>query len=204
MTPEARRRIGAVAALVLGLSLGLALLPIHASGTVPAAVGSFLWQAFGVGAVGFPLLGIGVAMAGFGWLERLDMKRTAILVGGLAVLVPFFIGAIVRIDATAFDPPLADWALAPRLVGILPGFLANLLTGVLGRPITVLVGFLALTTLTVLTVGWHPLARLEKRAGGQAVGRSDLGAGTPRFQPAVQTSVVEVEDLEDGAVDEAP
>src|SRR5690242_8274464 len=138
MTPEAERRIGAVAALVLGLSLGLALLPIHAAATVPAKVGTFLWTTFGVGAVGFPLLGIGVALAGFGWLERLDMKRTAILVGGLAVLVPFSIGAVVRIEAIAFDPPLAEWAVRSRLVGILPGFLANSLTAVLGKPITVL------------------------------------------------------------------
>ena len=76
MTPESKRRIGAVAALVLGLSLGLALLPIHDPGTVPAAIGRFLWGVFGLGAVGFPLLGVGVALAGFGWLERLDMKRT--------------------------------------------------------------------------------------------------------------------------------
>ena len=203
MSPEARRRIGAVAALVLGLSLGLALLPIHARGTVPAVVGEFLWVTFGAGAVGFPLLGIGVALAGFGWLERLDMKRTAILVGGLAVLVPFFLGAIVRIDATAFDPPLAEWGLAPRLVGILPGFLANALTGVLGKPITVLVGFLALTTLTVLTVEWHPLARLERRVGAETHGRVEEKSEA-RFEPAIQTSQVEVDDLEDGVVDEAP
>ncbi|HEX7918452.1 MAG TPA: hypothetical protein VF454_03565, partial [Gemmatimonadales bacterium] len=204
MTPDAKRRIGAVAALVLGLSLGLALLPIHAPDTVPAAVGNFLWTAFGVGAIGWPLLGIGVAMAGFGWLERLDMKRTAILVGGLAVLIPFFIGAVRTIDAGAFDPELAQWGLWPRLVGILPGFLAHGLTSVLGKPITVLVGFLALTALTVLTVGWHPLARLEKRSGGPAVGRPEELKASPRFEQAMQTSVVEVEDLEDGSVDDAP
>ncbi|HTK57227.1 MAG TPA: hypothetical protein VL295_10380, partial [Gemmatimonadales bacterium] len=211
MTPDAKRRIGAVAALVLGLSLGLALLPIHAPDTVPAAVGNFLWTAFGVGAVGWPLLGIGVAMAGFGWLERLDMKRTAILVGGLAVLIPFFIGSVRTIDAGAFDPELAQWGLWPRLVGILPGFLAHGLTSVLGKPITVLVGFLALTALTVLTVGWHPLARLERRADGRmggSAGAAALGRSgaelQPRFEPAVQTSVVEVEDLEDGSVEDAP
>ncbi|HEX7918264.1 MAG TPA: DNA translocase FtsK, partial [Gemmatimonadales bacterium] len=36
----------------------------------------------------------------------------------------------------------------------------------------------------------------------EALGR--LGGEQPRFQPAVQTSVVEVEDLEDGSVEEAP
>jgi S-DNA-T family DNA segregation ATPase FtsK/SpoIIIE len=205
VTPEAKRRIGAVAFLVLGLSLGLALLPIHDPKTLPAGVGTFLWSVFGLGAVGFPLLGVGVALAGFGWLERLDMKRTAILVGGLSVLVPFFIGAVVRLGPTAFDPPLGQWELLPRLVGILPGFLSSALTGVLGRPITALLGFLALSTLTILTVAWHPLARLEKRSGGQAVGRSEeLPGSKPRFEPSMQTSVVEVEDLEDGSVDDAP
>ena len=203
MTPESKRRIGAVAALVLGLSLGLALLPIHAPRTLPAAVGEFLWATFGLGAIGWPLLGIGVALAGFGWLERLDMKRTAILVGGLAVLVPFFIGAIATVDARAFDPELSQWGLMPRLVGILPGFLANALAGWLGKPITVLVGFLALSTLTILTVAWHPLARLEKRSGGQAVGRSGDPKTEPRFQPAIQTSQVEVDDLEDGSLDDS-
>ncbi len=203
MTPESKRRIGAVAALVLGLSLGLALLPIHAPKTLPAEVGEFLWRSFGLGAVGFPLLGVGVALAGFGWLERLDMKRTAILVGGLSVLVPFFIGALVRVEAAAFLAPLADWGLVPRLVGLVPGFLANALTGVLGKPITALVGFLALSTLTILTVAWHPLARLERRVGAEARGRVPDGP-QPKFQPSIQTSQVEVDDLEDGSVDDAP
>ena len=203
MTPESKRRIGAVAALVLGLSLGLALLPIHNANTLPAAIGRFLWSVFGLGAVGFPLLGVGVALAGFGWLERLDMKRTAILLGGLSVLVPFFIGAVLTVDAAAFVPPVAEWGLVPRLVGILPGFLANALTGVLGRPITALVGFLALSTLTILTVAWHPLARLEKRVDAEARGRVDE-KGRARFEPSIQTSQVEVDDLEDGSVDDAP
>lgn len=203
MTPESKRRIGAVAALVLGLSLGLALLPIHAPKTLPAEVGEFLWRCFGLGAVGFPLLGVGVALAGFGWLERLDMKRTAILVGGLSLLVPFFIGALVRVEAAAFLAPLADWGLVPRLVGLVPGFLANALTGVLGKPITALVGFLALSTLTILTVAWHPLARLERRVGAEARGRVPDGP-QPKFQPSIQTSQVEVDDLEDGSVDDAP
>ena len=203
MTPEAKRRIGAVAFLVLGLSLGLALLPIHTSGTLPAALGEFLWRYFGLGAVGFPLLGIGVAAAGFGWFERLDMKRTAILVGGLVLLVPFFIGAIATVEGSTFDAELAQWGLVPRLVGIIPGLFANGLTGILGKPITVLVGFLLLSTLTILTMAWHPLEKLEKRRVAASEGRK-LEGPQPKFEPSVQTSVVEVEDLEDGSVDDAP
>jgi S-DNA-T family DNA segregation ATPase FtsK/SpoIIIE len=201
VSPEAKQRIGAVAALVLGLSLALALLPIHGETTLPFRVGEFLWRTFGVGAVGFPLLGIGVALSGFGWLERLDMKRTAILVGGLSILVPFFIGAIVRIDASRFLEPLPSWDFAARLVGIVPGLLANLTTGVLGKPITVLLGFLALSALTILTVAWHPLAPLERRSGTAAQGRK-LEGPQPTFTPAIQTSAVEVDDLSDGVVDD--
>ncbi|MEP6744555.1 MAG: DNA translocase FtsK, partial [Gemmatimonadota bacterium] len=84
--------------------------------------------------------------------------------------------------------------LLARLVGVLPGFLASALTGLLGRPISALVGFLALSTLTILTVAWHPLARLERR----------LEKERPKVEPSIQTSQVEVDDLEDGSVDDAP
>ncbi|MFI5235562.1 MAG: DNA translocase FtsK [Gemmatimonadales bacterium] len=164
MTDDARRRLGAVASLVLGLSLGIALLPISGAGALPAAVGGFLWKALGVGAIGFPLLGIGVAAAGFGWFERLDMKRTAVLAGGLSLLIPFFIGTLVRITPGDFPSGLADWHLTARLAGIVPGFFAYELTGALGQVIAALVGFGALSALTILTVGWHPLQRLERRA----------------------------------------
>ncbi|HEU5358629.1 MAG TPA: hypothetical protein VFU45_05905, partial [Gemmatimonadales bacterium] len=102
MSDDARRRIGAVASLVLGLSLGIALLPIPGAGTLPATVGSILWKALGAGAIGFPLVGLGVAAAGFGWFERLDMKRTALLVGGLAVLIPLFIGTLLDLGPALF------------------------------------------------------------------------------------------------------
>ena len=172
MTEDARRRLGAVTALILGLSLGIALLPIHAAGTVPAVIGSLLWRALGVGAIGFPLLGIGVAAAGFGWIERLDMKRAAILAGGLSVLIPFFIGTLVGITSAVFLPPLGEWSLIARLVGIIPGFFAAGLTSALGRIIAALVGFGALSALTILTIGWHPLQRFERRA-----------AAEPEFKP---------------------
>ena len=42
----------------------------------------------GVGALGFPLIGLGVGLAGFDRLPRLDMKRAGVLVGALSLLVP--------------------------------------------------------------------------------------------------------------------
>lgn len=172
MSDDARRRIGAIASLVLGLSLGIALLPIPGVGTVPATIGEILWKALGVGAIGFPLLGLGVAAAGFGWFERLDMKRTALLVGGLAVLVPLFIGTLLDLAPALFDPPLHDWTLGARVVGLVPGFFAHGLTALLGRPIAALIGFGLTSALTILTIGWHPLQRLERRA-----------AEAPEFKP---------------------
>ncbi|MGB7212712.1 MAG: DNA translocase FtsK [Gemmatimonadales bacterium] len=163
MSDDARRRIGAIASLVLGLSLGIALLPIPGVGTVPAAIGEILWKAFGAGAIGFPLLGLGVAAAGFGWFERLDMKRTAMLVGGLAVLIPLFIGTLIDLGPASFDAPLREWALQARVVGLVPGFFSHGLSALLGRPIAALIAFGLTSALTILTVGWHPLQRLEKR-----------------------------------------
>jgi S-DNA-T family DNA segregation ATPase FtsK/SpoIIIE len=193
MTDDARRRLGALAALILGLSLGIALLPIHA-GTLPAALGALLWRALGVGAIGFPLLGIGVAAAGFGWIERLDMRRAAILAGGLSLLVPFFIGTLVGVTGTAFDPPLAEWGIVARLVGIIPGFFAAGLASALGRIIASLIGFGALSALTILTIGWHPLQRLERRA-----------APEPEFKPVrkvAEPRPLPIEDEDDAPGDE--
>ena len=175
MSDDARRRIGAIASLVLGLSLGIALLPIPGVGALPAAIGSSLWKALGAGAIGFPLVGLGVAAAGFGWFERLDMKRTALLVGGLAVLIPLFIGTLLDLGPALFDPPLHEWVLSARVVGIIPGFIAHGLTSLLGRPIAALVAFGLTSALTILTVGWHPLQRLERRA-----------AAEPEFQPVAR------------------
>lgn len=194
MTDDARRRLGAVAALILGLSLGIALLPVHAAGTVPAAIGSLLWRALGVGAIGFPLLGIGVAAAGFGWIERLDMKRAAILAGGLSVLIPFFIGTVAGITSAAFLPPLAEWGLMARLVGIVPGFFAVGLTGTLGRIIASLVGFGALSALTILTIGWHPLQRFERRAVAEPEFKPVRKLSEPKPLPVAEEEEPDEED----------
>ncbi len=162
MTPEDRRRLGAVAAIVLGLFAGLSLVPGLPTGPVGQGLGRLLWQTLGAGALGLPLLGLGVGLAGFDRLPLLDMKRAAALVAGLSLLVPFLIGVISNIGADAFLSPLAEWGPIARLTGLAPAFMARGVTGVVGQVGGILVGFLVLTGLTLLTVAWHPLQRLER------------------------------------------
>ena len=174
MSTDSRRRLGAITALVLGLFVGLTLLPLPLTGSVGKYIGKGLWQVLGAGAVGFPLLGIGVALAGFDRLGKLDMKRSAMLVIGLSVLIPYLIGVLAGVSRTDLDPDLGERGVAASLVGWLPGFFADVISGKVGMLGAVLLGFLALSALTLATFAWHPLQRLEK--GGEA-GRRVSGEG---------------------------
>ena len=164
MNPDDRRRLGAVTALVLGLFAGLSLIPTTLTGPLGESLRNALWQGLGVGALGLPAVGLVIALAGFDRLPRLDMKRAAVLVAGVAVLVPFLIGVLGGVDQAAFDPDYSGWAWGPRLTGIAPAFLSTQVSKVVGKIGGVLVGFLALTALTLATLKWHPLQRLEKPA----------------------------------------
>jgi S-DNA-T family DNA segregation ATPase FtsK/SpoIIIE len=176
VNPADRRRFGAVAALVLGVFLGLTLIPAVPTGPLGRGLGSFLWRALGAGAVGLPLLGLGLGLAGFDRLPRLDMKRAAILLGGLALLVPFTLGVITNVQAAAFDPLLAEWGWPARLAGLAPGFLAGEVVQGIGWVGGLLFAFLALSALTLATLAWHPLHRLERRPDGDE--RAAVGATT--------------------------
>ena len=164
MSEDSRRRLGAIAALVAGCFVGLALLPLPFTGPAGAWLGILLWRLLGVGAAGIPLLGFGLAWAGFDREPRLSMKQAGLLLGGLCLLVPFIIGVIVRSGPTDFTPPLQDWHMDARLVGLLPGFVAAYTTRVVGMGGGLLLGFLGLSALTLLTFAWHPLQRLERAA----------------------------------------
>jgi S-DNA-T family DNA segregation ATPase FtsK/SpoIIIE len=161
MTEEARRRLGAVAALVAGIFLGLTLLPFPLTGPIGGGIGRLLWKGFGAGAIGVPLLGFGLALSGFNRTPRISMKQAALLLGGLSLLVPYFIGVLTRVTAQSFDPPLEQWSLTARAIGVLPGFLATAVYNLVGFAGGLLLGFLALSALTLLTLAWHPLRRLE-------------------------------------------
>ncbi len=174
MSTDSRRRLGAITALVLGLFVGLTFLPIPLTGPVGGYLGQGLWRMLGAGAIGIPLLGLGLALAGFDRLGRLDMKRSAILIVGLSVLLPYLIGVLTGVSRTDLD--LDERGLATSLVGWLPGFFAEAISGKIGVLGAVLLGFLALSALTLATFAWHPLQRLERgraqRTGGQADGRA--------------------------------
>jgi len=124
MTVDNRRRFGAIAALILGLFIGISLLPDPPTGPVGRLLGGFLSTTLGAGALGLPLLGFGIAAAGFNRLPILDMKRVAILVTGLCLLVPYFIGVFSRITPDAFDSAAGIPSWGARMAGVVPGFLA--------------------------------------------------------------------------------
>ncbi len=180
MSGGSRRRLGAITALVIGLFLGLTLLPFPVTGSLGRYIGHGLWQTLGVGALGLPLLGIGVALAGFDRLGRLDMKRSAILIIGLSVLVPYMIGVLTGVTRTDLDPALPDRGIAASLVGWLPGFFAEVSSGKVGLLGAVLLGFLALSALTLATFAWHPLQRLERGRDGSSGRENDGTTEWPR------------------------
>ena len=201
MTPADRRRLGALSALVVGAFLGLCLLPAIPTGAVGRALGAFLWRALGAGAVGLPVLGLALALAGFDRLPRLDMKRAAVLLGGLALIVPFTVGVISGVGSADFVPPPAQWHLTARAAGMLPGVVASGVTSLVGKPGGLLLAFLSLSAVTLLTLAWHPLRRLEadgqadRGTGGQADGRTDgqVDAAPPPRRVARVGPVVEEE-----------
>jgi S-DNA-T family DNA segregation ATPase FtsK/SpoIIIE len=174
MSTDSRRRLGAITALVLGLFVGLTLLPIPVTGPVGRYVGHGLWQILGMGALGIPLLGIGLALAGFDRLGSLDMKRSAVLIVGLSLLIPFIVGVLARVGRTDLDVDVGQRGLAARAVGVLPGFFAETISDKVGVAGAVLLGFLALSALTLATFAWHPLQRLEK--GGTSLDGVSGGA----------------------------
>jgi len=157
---SSRRRLGAVAALVGGVFAALALLPLPVTGPVGRVLGQWLWHTLGAGAVGMPLLGFGIALAGLDRTPRLDMKRSALLMIGLSVLVPFLIGVATEVEREGL---LDAQTLAARATGWLPGFFAIMARQRIGVAGALLLGFLALSALTLYTFGWHPLQRLERK-----------------------------------------
>jgi hypothetical protein len=160
MTPDARRRLGALAALAIGIFLGLTLLHgvLPVTGRVGDVLGARLWGMLGVGALALPVLGVALALAGFERLGPLDMKRAAILISGLGLLVPFLVGVLGRV--TDFEIDRGDGIGA--LTGWLPGFFAVYVPQYVGIAGAVLLGFVALSALTLVTFQWHPLQRLEQ------------------------------------------
>jgi S-DNA-T family DNA segregation ATPase FtsK/SpoIIIE len=182
MSTDSRRRLGAVTALVLGLFVGLTLLPIGITGPVGHLIGRELWQILGAGALGIPLLGLGLALAGFDRLGGLDMKRSAILIVGLSLLLPYLVGVVTHVGRTDLDLDVTQRGFAARVVGVLPGFFAETVSDKVGLAGAVLLGFLALSALTLATFAWHPLQRLERGAEARRRVSGEAGVSEERSE----------------------
>ena len=195
--------MGALTALVVGLFLGLTLLPVKITGPVGGYIGHALWQLLGAGALGIPLLGIGLALAGFDRLGGLDMKRSAILIVGLSVLVPYVVGVLTDVSPADLDADVGQRGFAARMVGLVPGFLAEVISGKIGLAGAVLLGFLALSALTLVTFAWHPLQRLEAgQKAGEGTGASGDVIGPPveKRRKAAKSVMTEEEDEPSAAI----
>jgi S-DNA-T family DNA segregation ATPase FtsK/SpoIIIE len=195
MIGEHRRRFGAVVALVCGLFVTLTLLPVDVTGPIGAWVGTLLWSSLGAGAVGVPLLGFLLGLAGFDRVPRLDMKRAAILAIGATLLVPYLIGVIMHVEQGAFAQP---WAWSARLTGWLPGFFAVSALNTIGTAGALAAGFIALTAVTLGTLAWHPLQRLER-------GPDPVTAPKPKAAPSLKPAPLAVDtddEVEAGEVEQ--
>jgi hypothetical protein len=146
------------------------------------SLGNTLWEWLGAGALGIPLLGIGLALAGFERLGTLDMKRSAFLIIGLSVLLPYLAGVVGQVRPENIN----SQHFLGRMVGAIPGFFAVEIRGWIGLGGAILAGFLALSALTLLTFAWHPLQRLERQpeAATPAPGKGEPARAESRRKPA--------------------
>lgn len=197
LNAEQRREILAVALLAVGLFVLLSLLPMSAfgargeewfpSGNVMGIVGGtlqgLLTAFFGAAAFVVPVL---VALAGLsvgGWIGHGLALRSAVLAGGLLVLVPTAVWIFTAMTTPsgwlgrALGEPLIDWL------------------GWLGA---VLVSGVVLVALSVGTLGWNPLRSVGRGvvSGGGAVGRwaRSLAATARGAAEARSSAIVEEPD----------
>ena len=60
------------------------------------------------------------------------MKRSAILIVGLSVLVPYVVGVLSDVSPADLDADVGQRGFAARMVGLVPGFLAQVISGKIG------------------------------------------------------------------------
>ena len=118
------------------------------------------------------------------------MKRSALLIVGLSVLVPYIVGVVTHVRPSDLDldvgrpkPRGSGGRRAPR---VLRGHISTKI-GVAGA---VLVGFLALSALTLATFAWHPLQRLERKPeqpGDEADARQGRAEAAAARSPSART-----------------
>ena len=156
-----RQELIAIVALLAGLFVGLALLPYGFTGPVGSVLGRMLKTGLGAGAVVLPLFGIAAGLVGFGWLKRVDFRRLSILCGGLVLLVPYAIGVAAGVSTSAdLGADWATWPVSQKLIGLVPGMIVIGVRSVIGLAGAIVLGLIALSVLTILTLDWHPFRRL--------------------------------------------
>ncbi|HWO88722.1 MAG TPA: DNA translocase FtsK [Gemmatimonadales bacterium] len=168
--PRRKDELRATGALLLGVFLALATLPLTASvtGSVGRSVGAAIREVFGAGSAAVPLISLFWSVALLGHFDRNLSRRITVLLGGLAIAIPFALGV-----AYQYGEPAVREALAagipydpPHWVGLVGGFLAYYLRFV-GPVGEALLAFGAFSALTIATVGWNPLGALRKTEGTQ-------------------------------------
>ncbi|HEY6225143.1 MAG TPA: DNA translocase FtsK, partial [Gemmatimonadales bacterium] len=125
----------------------------------------------------------------------LSTGRTAVFVTGLVVLVPYAVGVAGGVNLV-FPPDYANWSVSQQLVGMLPGWVASFAVRTVGTAGGLLIGLVALTALSVFTIGWHPLAILRASTGEHAAevkARAKPEDGLPATRSAVKVIVPERE-----------
>ncbi|MBI4421918.1 MAG: DUF87 domain-containing protein, partial [Gemmatimonadetes bacterium] len=190
-----RQELIAIVALLVGVFVGLTLLPLDLTGPAGRALGRFLWQYLGAGAAVIPLLGVALGLAGFGRLGGTELWRVAALFVGLIPLVPYTLAIVLGIRLASDVPPdYTQWTVAERLVGMAPAFLAVGITSVIGTAGAVILAVLVLSGLTIITLDWHPFRRLAPGAGAAAAAAAAAPTTAPFSPPTVLDEEPEEEE----------
>ena len=194
LKPRHRQELIAIVSLLAGVFIGLTLLPWDVTGPAGRVVGTLLWRLLGAGAALIPVLGLVIALASFGRFRELELRRASALVAGLVILLPFVIAIFAGIRETEHLPASYDqWTTVQRAVGVIPAMSVVLLTSLVGTAGTVILGLIALSSLTIYTLDWHPFHRLTWRSRKPKEGQEDVLSPSRPSPPSPSQSGFEPE-----------
>ncbi len=194
LSPRHRQELVAIVALLVGVFVGLSLLPLDLTGPAGRVTGRFLWQYLGAGAALIPLLGVGLGLAGFGHFGHLALWRVAVLFLGLVPLAPFAIAIAMGIRSSSDVPAdYAQWSAFQQLVGMAPAALVVGVTSVVGTGGAVIAWLLAASGLTIVTLDWHPFRKLAAAGGAEGAERAGAAESPAHTAPFAPPTVLEPE-----------
>ena len=179
-----RQELFAIVALLVGLFVGLALVPLELTGPVGRGLGRVLRAGLGAGSAFVPLFGVAAGLIGFGWLRRVQLARLAVFCAGMALLLPYAIALVAGMrEVGDVAPNLATGSLADRLVGVIPGAIVVGVQSVVGTAGTVIIGLIALSGLTIIVFDWHPFRRLDGAKSEDTVPATATSPQAPVAEP---------------------